>query len=132
MKNEKFDPLAEETAPRLNWEPSGASLNGFLPLAVFVIMFVTYSIFANNFFTVRGALNLLVQTSTFTILAIGVTLVLVVGCIDFSLGKVIAPPRTAVVVFAAMRIPIWIAMIAAPILGGVIGFAKGFLVARVG
>ena len=79
MKNEKFDPLAEETAPQLNWEPPGASSNGLLPLAVFVIMFVAFSIFANNFFTVRGALNLLVQTITFTILAIGTSLVMVVG-----------------------------------------------------
>jgi ribose transport system permease protein len=94
-------------------------------------MFVIFSIFANNFFTVRSVLNLLVQTSTFTILGIGATLVLVVGCIDFSVGAVIALSGTAVVVFAAMGIPIWIAMIAASILGGVVGLANGFLVARV-
>jgi ribose transport system permease protein len=127
----KPDSLAEKSAPRLNWSSLGLSPNIFLPLAVFVIMFAIFSIFANNFFTVRSVLNLLVQTSTFTILGIGATLVLVVGCIDFSLGAVIAFSGTAVFVFAAMGIPIWIAMIAASILGGVIGLVNGFLVARV-
>jgi ribose transport system permease protein len=130
IKNRKLDSLAEKSAPRL-WGSLGLSPNRFLPLAVFVIMFAIFSIFANNFFTVRSVLNLLVQTSTFTILGIGAALVLVVGGIDFSVGAVIALGGTAVFVFAATGIPIWIAMIVASILGGVIGFANGFLVARV-
>jgi ribose transport system permease protein len=131
IKNENLDSLAEKTASRLNWSVPGLSSNILLPLVVFVIMFSIFSIFANNFFTIRSVLNLLVQTSIFTILGIGSFLVLVVGCIDFSLGAVIAFSGTAVVVFAAMGIPIWISMIAATILGGVIGFANGFLVAKV-
>jgi ribose transport system permease protein len=127
----KPDSLAKKSAPRLNWSSLGLSPNIFLPLAVFVIMFAIFSIFANNFFTVRSVLNLLVQTSTFTILGIGATLVLVVGCIDFSLGAVIALSGTAVYVFAAAGIPIWISMLAASILGGVVGLVNGFVVARV-
>ncbi len=127
----KFDSLAEKTVPQLSQIPLGLSPNRLLPLAVFMIMFVIFSIFANNFFTVRGMLNLLVQMSTFAILGIGATLVLIVGGIDFSVGAVIAVSGTAVVVFAAMGIPIWIAMIAASLLGGLIGLANGFLIARV-
>ena len=74
----------------MNGKSRGLSPDSLLPLAVLVIMFAIFSIFANNYFTVRSVLNLLVQTSTFTILGIGATLVLVVGCIDFSLGAVIA------------------------------------------
>jgi ribose transport system permease protein len=128
MKN---DSRAEKTAARLCWSPLGLSPNSLLLIAVFVIMFAIFSIFANNFFTVSNVLNLLVQTSTFTILGIGATLVLVVGCIDFSLGAVIALSGTALVVLAAMGLPIWISMIAAVVVGGVIGFVNGFLVARV-
>jgi ribose transport system permease protein len=131
MKNGKLDLLKAPRAPRLNRLPLGLSSNRFLPLAVLAIVFAVFSIFANNFFTVRSVLNLLIQTSTFTILGIGATLVLVVGDIDFSPGAVIALSGTAVVVFAVMGIPIWISMIAAVILGGAIGFANGFLVARV-
>jgi ribose transport system permease protein len=131
MGNEKPGSLAENLTLRSNRSALGLSLNRLLTLAIFVIMFTIFSIFANNFFTVRGVLNLLVQTSTFTILGIGATFVLVVGCVDFSLGSVIALSGTAVYVFAALGIPIWIAAIAASLLGGVVGLANGFLVARV-
>jgi ribose transport system permease protein len=126
-----LESMAEKTVSRMNWKPLGISPNRLLPLASLVIMYAIFAIFANNFFTGRSALNLLVQTSTFTILGIGATLVLVVGCIDFSVGAVIALSGTAVYVFAAMGIPIWIAMTAASILGGIVGLVNGFLVARV-
>jgi ribose transport system permease protein len=131
VDNEGLDALVEKAASQMNWKARGLSPDSLLPLAVLVIMFAIFSIFANNYFTVRSVLNLLVQTSTFTILGIGATLVLVVGCIDFSLGAVIALSGTAVYVFAAAGIPIWIAMIVASILGGVVGLVNGFLVARV-
>jgi ribose transport system permease protein len=93
-------------------------------------MFAFFSIFANNFFTVRSVLNLLVQTSTFTILSIGSVLVLIAGGVDFSLGAVVAFSGTAVVVFAVTGLPIWISMVLAVSLGGIIGLVNGFLVAR--
>ncbi len=127
----KNDSRVEKTAARLNRRSFGLGSNRFALLVIFVVIFVVFSIFANNFFTVRSVLNLLVQTSTFTILSIGATLVLVVGCIDFSLGAVIALGGTAVYVFAAMGLPMWIAMTAACIVCGVIGLANGFLVAKI-
>jgi ribose transport system permease protein len=130
MKNEKSIPFAEDSAPQLKWSLLKLFQKRLLTLGVFVVLFVTFSIFAHNFLTVRSVLNLLVQTSTFTILGIGATLVLIVGGIDFSLGAVVAFSGTAVVVFAVTGIPIWISMILAVSLGGMIGFVNGFLVAR--
>jgi ribose transport system permease protein len=123
--------MSNQTAQQINQKPLGLALNRFLAPGAFVILFAFFAIFAHNFFTVRGVLNLLVQTSTFVILSIGATLVLIVGGIDFSLGAEIAFSGTAVVVFAMMGIPIWISMILAICMGGMIGLANGFLVARV-
>ncbi len=131
LQHKKLDSLAEETPSQWSWNRLGASSNRLLPLIVFLIMFMTFSIFANNFFTVRGVLNLLVQTSTFTILGIGALMVLVVGCIDFSLGAVVAVAGTAMIMFAAMGIPIWLSLIAASLASGLIGLVNGFLVAKV-
>lgn len=131
MENENNTSLAEKSVQRIDRSLFGFSLNRLLTFAVFLIMFAFFSIFANNFFTVRGVLNLLVQTSTFTILGISATLVLVVGCVDFSLGSVIALSGTAVFVFTALGLPLWISMITASLLGGVVGLGNGFLVARV-
>ncbi len=130
IKNEKLDALAEKTSTRIDWSRLRSSSSRLLPFFLFVILFVIFSIFANNFFTVSSVLNLLVQTSTFTILGIGAAMVLVVGCVDFSLGAIIALGGTAVVVFAAMGLPVWESMILASLVGGVVGLANGFLVAR--
>jgi ribose transport system permease protein len=130
MENKKPFSLAERPAQLLNRSLLGLSLNRLLTLGVFVVLFAIFSVFAHNFFTVRSMLNLLVQTSTFTILSIGATVVLIVGGIDFSLGAVVAFSGTAVVVFAGIGMPIWISMIAAISLGGMIGSISGFLVVR--
>jgi ribose transport system permease protein len=106
------------------------SLNRLLTLFVLVALVVVFSLVARSFFTVGSILNLLVQTSTFTIAAIGSCLVLIVGGVDFSLGAVVALSGTAVAVLASLQTPIWIAMIAASFLGGIVGMANGFLVAR--
>jgi ribose transport system permease protein len=129
---ENEDPalLAENPAQPFNRRPLEQSLGRFLTLVVFVVMFAIFSIFAHNFFTLRSLLNLLVQTSAFTILSIGSALVLIVGGVDFSLGAVVAFSGTAVVAFAMSGIPVWISMILAVGLGGMIGFVNGYLVAR--
>ena len=103
MDNEKSIPLAKKPVQQLNRSLVKLFQKKLLTLGVFVVLF---AIFAHNFFTVRSMLNLLVQTSTFTILSIGATLVLIVGGVDFSLGAVIAFSGTAVVVFAVTGIPI--------------------------
>ena len=100
-------------------------------LGVFVIVYFIFSLFARNFFTVAGVLNLLVQTSTFTIIAIGSTLVLIVGGIDFSLGAVVAFGGTGLPWIAAMfGAPVWLCYVGAICLGGLIGLLNGFLVTR--
>ncbi len=131
IENEKLESQPVKKAFGLNWVQSGLSYNGLYPLAVLVILFVAFSFLANNFFTVPSVLNLLLQTSTFTILAIGETLVLVVGCIDFSIGAVIAFGGTAVVMFTRMGgLPVWEKIILACLVCGLIGLANGLLVAR--
>ncbi len=106
----------------LSWMPT---------FGVFVLLFAIFSVFARNFFTVRSVLNLLIQTSTFTIVSIGSAIVLIVGGIDFSLGAVVVLAGVGVVVAAVTGIPIWISMILAVSLGVIIGFVNGILVAKV-
>jgi ribose transport system permease protein len=95
-------------------------MNRLLSLGVLAVLLLIFSVVSNNFFTVRGVLNLLVQTSTFTIIAIGSVLVLIVAGIDFSLGAVVALGGVGVIWFAAMGAPVWVAMIAAVGLGGIL------------
>jgi ribose transport system permease protein len=128
IKNQEMDSL-QGKAPRLIGNRLRLSTNNLLLLTIFAVIFAFFSIFGSNFFTIRSVLELLVQTSTFTILAIGSATVLVVGCIDFSLGAVIALSGTAVVVLAAGGLPIWLSMITATAVCGIIGLINGFLIA---
>jgi ribose/xylose/arabinose/galactoside ABC-type transport system permease subunit len=83
-----------------------------LTLGVLAALLLIFSAFSNNFFTVRGMRNLLVQTSTFTIIAIGSTLVLIVGGIDFSLEAAVTFGGTGVIFIAAtIGAPVWMCMI---------------------
>jgi ribose transport system permease protein len=106
------------------------SINRLLTLGILAVMFVVFSAFAHNFFTVRNVLNLLVQTSTYTIVAIGAAFVMIVGGIDFSLSVVVMLSGHVVVWLAVASVPIWLSMIVAASLGGITGFANGFAVAR--
>ncbi len=112
----------------LGWQL--ASTNKLLTLGFLTVLLLIFSVSANNFFTVRGVLNLLVQTSTFTIIGIGSTLVLIIGGVDFSLGALVALGGAGVIVSVSMGAPIWLSMIVGVGLGGLIGCVNGFLVTR--
>lgn len=55
-------------------------------LVVFILMFLTFSIFAPNFIKVKNLLNVSRQINTLGICAVGMTLLLITGGIDLSLG----------------------------------------------
>ena len=113
---------------RLGWQPAFTSK--LLTLGFLAVMLLIFSVAAKNFFTVRSILNLLVQTSTFTIIGIGSTLVLMVGGVDLSLGAVVALGGVGVIWSVVLGAPVWLAMIIGVSLGGLIGCANAFLVTR--
>jgi ribose transport system permease protein len=113
---------------RLWWRPA---LTGKpLTLGFLAVLLLIFSVAANNFFSVRGILNLLVQTSTFTIIGIGSTMVLMVGGVDLSLGALVALGGVGVVWSVVMGAPIWLAIIIGVGLGGLVGRVNAFLVTR--
>ncbi len=113
---------------RIGWR--SASINKLPTLGFLAALFLIFSVSANNFFSVKGILNLLIQTSTFTIIGIGSTLVLMVGGIDLSLGALVALGWVGVIWSVVMSAPIWLAMIIGVGLGGLIGRVNAFLVTR--
>ncbi len=130
IRNEKPETLAAQTASRMSWARSGLFSSDFLRIAILILVFAFFSVVARNFFTVITVLNIFLQTSTLIILAIGETMVLAVGCIDFSVAAVTALGGTAVAMFIGIGMPVWQAIIAACGVCGMIGLANGLLVAR--
>ena len=68
-----------------------SAISDYLPLIIaFAIIVAFFGIMAPNFFAVRNFLNILLYAANVAILACTMTLILVAGHIDLSIGSVIA------------------------------------------
>lgn len=93
-----------------------------------LIMFVTMLLFPTNFYTAYNFLNILRDASINLIIAFGVTMVVICGGCDLSVGSVMCLSGILAVqmINAGMSIPL--AMLIAVLSGCVVGFVNGFLV----
>ena len=117
-----------DTAPTTG--RSRVALDRFLTFGAVVVLFVVFSITAKNFFTMRSILSLALQTSTTTLMGIGVTFTIITAGIDLSIGSVIALTGTIAVMAALAGFPIWLSWIVGLAIGGVCGLANGLLITR--
>jgi ribose transport system permease protein len=126
----------EEASPKIG-QTSGRSgrallknLNKFLPFAAVIVLFIVFSITAKNFFTLRSILSLALQTSTITLMGIGVTFAIITGGIDLSIGSVVALTGTIAVMVAIAGVPIWLSMLVGLLVGGFCGFLNGIIITK--
>ena len=92
-----------------------------------VLLFVFFSFATPHFFNVGNLLNIIRQVSLIGILAMGMTMVIVTGEIDLSVGAIYG---AAAIVggFAMTRgLPVWLAVVAALLTGLVFGLLNGVL-----
>lgn len=109
----------------LGWEGTGL-------LAVLIAVFIILSFIAPNFLTTQNMLNILQQAAFFGIVAFAMTLVIVAGEIDVSVGSQAALTSSLVAYMVAnMHWPMWIAALiaiaVAVILGALIGWIRDAL-----
>src|SRR5262245_945839 len=81
-------PTAEAAAPRARLAAIFAGTKG--PLIGLVLLCAVLSLSTDTFLTVRNILNVLDQVTVLGIMAIGMTLVILIGGIDLSVGSVLA------------------------------------------
>jgi ribose transport system permease protein len=113
--------------------PSGRTrkaLDKLITFGAVVVLFAVFSITAKNFFTMRSILTLALQTSTTTLMGIGVTFAIITGGIDLSIGSVIALSGTIAVIAAIKGVPIWISMLCGLLVGIACGLTNGLLITK--
>src|SRR5208283_6218184 len=66
------------------------NLPSFVTLALFVLMFGLGSVSFKGFFSLQNFLNLFIDNSYLIIIAVGMTLVIISGGIDLSVGSMLA------------------------------------------
>ncbi|MDR2079772.1 MAG: ribose ABC transporter permease [Treponema sp.] len=99
----------------------------------FLIMLALFSILNPKFLTLRNIINIVRQITFNSILAMGMTMVIITGGIDLSVGSVLALAAvvTATLVQAqAPLFPVPLALLAGLLIGAVCGFINGIIVTK--
>ena len=110
----------------------------FAPVIFLFVLIVIYSIFANNFLGITNLVNILRQIAITGTMAVGVTLVILLGEIDLSISTVMA---FSGMIFAGLsqgeyfgwpELPVGIGIVAVIVAGAAIGFVSGWANAKLG
>ena len=101
--------------------------------AALLILIAVFSALSPAFLTLQNGINILQQTSTIGIMAIGETLVILAGGIDVSVGSILGLGGmiSAIVLRDAGVDPVT-AMVLGTLAGLVVGFINGLMVTRLG
>ena len=110
----------------------GGELGSLPAILGFVVLFILFSITADNFLTARNFANLLTQATPVILIAIGLTLVLLLGEIDLSAGATAGVCAVYMASWLNKGVNPWIAIPGSVLIGVAIGLLTGWLVARVG
>lgn len=93
-----------------------------------IAMLVTMLFFDTNFYTTYNLFDMMKSVSILMILAFGVTVVLVAGGCDLSIGGIMVMSGIVAIKLINSNIPIWISILGALLVGAVMGAINGFLV----
>ena len=103
---------------------------GILP--VLIVIAIVFAIIAPNFLTENNLLNIVRQASINIVLATGMTVVILTGGIDLSVGSVLAVSAVSAMVVSLMPELGWAAVPVALLVGLGLGALNGLLVAYAG
>ncbi|RDY23713.1 ribose ABC transporter permease [Romboutsia maritimum] len=95
-----------------------------------IMLIVIVSILSPSFLSSKNILNILRQTSVNAIIAAGMTFVILTGGIDLSVGSTLAISGAIAASLLASGQNIIISTIAAIVVGAVVGFLNGFVIAK--
>ena len=105
----------------------------FLGVWLWVILFAAFfSLLSPYFLSVLNFLNIARQASIFGLMAIGMTLVIITGGIDLSVGSVVSLASAVFGVVFRSTNSVWAGLALAFLSGAAIGALNGLLVSRVG
>lgn len=98
-------------------------------LVAIIALFALMLFFPTNFYTSYNLIDLLNSSSVLMILAFGVTLTVISGGCDLSIGGVMV--TSGIIAIKLMeRMNMWLAILIALLFGALIGFINGFLVVQ--
>lgn len=98
-------------------------------LLVFVLLFALFAVTANGFLKVKNVINILKQASIYGVMCVGVTIVMVSGGMDMSVGGQIATSGLLMATLLHQNVPIPVAVIAGIAMCALVGCINGSFIA---
>lgn len=100
-------------------------------LAVLIVFGFFLSVMTDNFMTQGNIISVLRQISINMYIALGMTLVIILGGIDLSVGSIVAMTGTLTVGFMVTQgLPIWFSITLGLLIGTVAGLINGIIIAK--
>ncbi|GAB2025669.1 ABC transporter permease subunit [Lactovum odontotermitis] len=98
-------------------------------LIALIALMIVVTIINPSFLRTDNLLNLLLQVTANGFIAFGMTFVILTGGIDLSVGAILALSSALTAGFMVSGLPVWLAVILALIIGGLLGMVNGLFVA---
>lgn len=121
----EYKPQGSTAKSRLSWLWSEYSV-----IIAFVIIFIASAIMNPRFLDMNNQLNILMQVSIIGIIAMGMTVVMLSGGIDLSVGSVLALAGVISVLALNASGSILVGVFTALLVGSFAGFLNGLMVAK--
>lgn len=121
----EYNPRSSTAKTRLSWLWSEYSV-----IIAFIIIFIASAILSPRFLDLNNQLNILMQVSIIGIIAMGMTVVMLSGGIDLSVGSVLALAGVISVLALNASGSILVGILTALLVGSFAGFLNGLMVAK--
>ena len=115
---------------KLRFLPTGSSLHKLSALLTLLLLILAFSFTSPAFLSVNNGLTVLLQTSVIGLLAIGMTLVIITGGIDLSVGSVLALSGVVTGLMIKAGVPVMPAMAFGILAGAFCGFINGLVITK--
>lgn len=119
------NPQTSSTKSRLTWLWSEYSV-----IIAFLVIFMAAAVMNPRFLDINNQLNILMQVSIIGIVALGMTVVMLSGGIDLSVGSVLVFVGVISVLAMNATGSIFVAILTALVVGSFAGFLNGLMVAK--
>lgn len=97
---------------------------------IFGVLFIIFSLCIPNFFSPSNLSNLVVQASPLIIISIGMSMVIMTGCIDLSVGGNISMTGVIMATLLMLGMPAIFAILCGLAIGTCFGLLNGFIVQK--
>ena len=94
----------------------------------YAVLLLAVGIIAPSFFGTGNLGDLLINNAPILLIAIGMTLVILIGEIDISVGSQFAVASVAAGFLAKTQMPIWLLFLLVPLIGAAMGAVNGLLI----